>query len=117
MFAELIARLFASRDYGHRAHLATGSYAQHKALNDFYDTLTDLIDKLVECYQGRHGVVEFPYIEAAFDKNCVATLTEHLKMIEAVRDQAVGNDRPLQNIVDEICGVYLQTLYKLKVLN
>jgi len=32
MFAELIALLFASRDYGHRAHLATGSYAQHKAL-------------------------------------------------------------------------------------
>lgn len=32
MFAELIALLFASRDYGHRAHLATRSYAQHKAL-------------------------------------------------------------------------------------
>lgn len=117
MFVELIALLFASRDYGHRAHLSTRSYAQHKALDEFYSGLTDLIDKLVEVYQGRNGVISIPYVDGIMDPNCVGVLEQHLQMIEALRDQAVGNDRPLQNIVDEICGVYLQTLYKLKVLN
>ena len=117
MFEDLAALLFASRDYAHRSHLRTGSYAQHKALNEFYDELTNSLDRLIEAYQGRHAVVDLPMIDVPTNLNCVQVLSEHLKIIEAVRDEAVGDDRPLQNLVDDICVTYLQTLYKLKTLN
>lgn len=117
MFEDLAALLFASRDYAHRSHLRTGSYAQHKALNEFYDELTNSLDRLIEAYQGRHSVIEIPFIDVPSNMNPVLVLSEHLKIIEAVRDKAIGEDRPLQNLVDDICTIYLQTIYKLKVLN
>lgn len=117
MFEDLAALLFASRDYAHRAHLRTGSFAQHAALGDFYAKLTEGVDQLVEAYQGRHSVIEIPFIDVPSNMNPVLVLSEHLKIIEAVRDKAIGEDRPLQNLVDDICTIYLQTIYKLKVLN
>lgn len=41
----------------HVWHLQTKSFAQHKALNMFYDEIVELKDSLLESYQGIHGVV------------------------------------------------------------
>ncbi len=119
MFANLVTLLFYSRTYAHRAHLATTSFAAHKALDEFYKAMTEKIDHLVEMYQGRHGTVEInDYTGEPDDVATPAQVLEyHLKIIEGTRDQAVGNDRPLQNVVDEICGAYLTTLYKLRTLS
>ena len=40
----------------HIWHLQTELYSQHKALNMVYDTLPDLLDAVLEAYQGKHGV-------------------------------------------------------------
>ena len=45
---QFIGLLFASRDYAHKAHLNTDSYAQHMALNAFYDEIIPLADDLAE---------------------------------------------------------------------
>ena len=114
MIGNLIATLFLSRDIAHREHLKTTSYAAHVALGDFYDEIVELGDKLAETYQGRHGVVDIPLLSADSDKDIVSQLESHLNAIEYMRQGAVGDDSPLQNIVDEIVGCYLQTLYKLR---
>ena len=117
MFANLAALLFASRDFGHRAHLKTTSLSQHLALGSFYEDLTNLLDELIEMYQGRNSVVEIPYCDPLQDTDPIVVLTKHLEIIENVRSDAIPvTDTPLQNKVDEICGVYLRTLYKLKNL-
>jgi hypothetical protein len=117
VFPELIAFLFMSRDYGHRAHLRSQSYAQHRALGDFYSQLTEKIDALVECYQGRNGVIDIPVAELDGQTEPVTALQAHLAMIEGVRGQAIPPlDSALNNIVDEVVTLYLQTLYKLKFL-
>jgi DNA-binding ferritin-like protein len=121
MIQELIALLFFSRDYGHRAHLRTQSFAQHVALDEFYKDLPEAIDTFVEAYQGRHGVLtEIPYMATDPDPDPtqpVQVLEKHLKMIEAVRGQAVGKeDSTLNNLLDEVIAVYLKALYKLRNL-
>lgn len=117
MFPELIAFLFMSRDYGHRAHLRSQNYAQHQALGDFYSQLTDQIDTLVECYQGRNAIIDIPVVELDGQPDPTAALQAHLTMVEGVRGQAVpSTDTALNNIVDEVVATYLRTLYKLKFL-
>ena len=57
MIEELIAKVFAAREAAHLEHWRTKSYAQHQALGEFYDTIIDQIDELVECYQGNFGLI------------------------------------------------------------
>ena len=117
MFPELAALLFVSREFAHRAHLQTPGFSEHKALEEFYTELTELTDKLVEVYQGRHGVISIPFCDAGIQPTTLETLKGHMAIIESVRMDAIGPDTPIQNIVDEIVGVYLRTIYKLTRLH
>lgn len=121
MIGEMIGLLFLSRDLAHRAHLKAtgpGSYAAHMALGSFYDEVIDLADKLAETYQGRKGIIkDIPLVEHDGEEDIVAVLEQHLKFLEDNRFDAIPKtDTPLQNIVDEVVGLYLSTLYKLKNL-
>lgn len=119
MFDELAALLLMSREFGHRAHLRSPSFSQHKALETFYTDLVDLTDSLIEAYQGRSGMaVAIKSCALPEETDPVAVLRSHLKIIEGVRYQAIANtDAPLQSLVDNICCLYLQTIYKLTLLN
>lgn len=118
MFPEFAALIFMSSEFGHRAHLRTNSFAAHSALGSFYTDLIDLRDKLVESYQGRHGLVDIPCCDMpASTQDPLGTIREHLSLIEGLRYEAVPReDSPIQNVVDEIVGVYLSTIYKLENL-
>jgi len=56
--AKFISVLLASREQAHIFHLQTPSYAQHKALQGYYEDIVDLIDSYVESYQGRYGILK-----------------------------------------------------------
>lgn len=118
MIARLIAILFLSREIAHRDHLKTTSYAQHKALGHFYEDLIDLIDALVEMYQGRNGIIEkIPMLTADPSTNPANDLQKQLDAVEKIRYTAVERtDTAIQNKIDEIVGLYLSTLYKLRNL-
>lgn len=117
MIANLVALLFLSREYGHRAHLKTQSYSEHMALGDFYESIIELADKLVEAYQGRYQIIDIPYMKGEEGSDPIEVLSRHLKLVESVRyDSIPKEDTALQNIVDEVVGQYLSTLYKLKNL-
>ena len=113
-----IGHLFLARDVAHSAHLNTRSYAKHVALNAFYDGIIDLADKFAEAYQGRHGLIGPIELQQATKTNSVLEfLQDSLKTLEDTRyDVCDKSDTPLQNIIDEIVGLYLSTLYKLKFL-
>ena len=53
----LVAKLFESRQVAHNVHLQTKSYAQHKALNGFYENILYFTDTFVETYQGQYGIL------------------------------------------------------------
>lgn len=110
---QFIAVLFLSRDAAHKAHLNTDSLSQHLALNKFYDGVIELADKFAEAYMGRTGKRIGDIPDMKNPKSEIAkTIKAHREVIEEMRD-FVGEDSTLQNIVDEIVGLYLSTEYML----
>jgi DNA-binding ferritin-like protein len=110
--------LFLARDVTHSVHLNTRSYAKHKALNKFYVGIIDLADELAEAYQGRHGLIGPITLQSAKKtNNVVEFLEDSLKTIEEMRYEVVEkDDAAIQNLIDSIVVLYLQTIYKLKFL-
>ena len=121
MIGPLIGTMFLSREMAHRAHLAVtgpGSFSKHKALGKFYPAVIDIADTITEAYQGRHSLIEIPYLEAPEDyTDIIEILEKHLEDIEGLRYAAVDKkDTAIQNLIDEAVGIYLSALYKLKNL-
>ena len=116
--ADFVGTLFLARDVAHSVHLNTRSFAKHMALNEFYDAVVDLADKFAEAYQGRHGMIgPITLMSAKKTGNILEFLQDSLADIEKMRYEVCDkSDSPLQNIIDEIVGQYLSTLYKLKFL-
>ena len=116
--ADFVGTLFLARDVAHSVHLSTRSFAKHMALNTFYDEVIELADKFAEAYQGRHGLIgPISMLSTNGGGNIVQFLEESLADIEEMRYKVCEKtDTALQNIIDEIVGLYLSTLYKLKFL-
>ena len=119
MIEQLITRVFNARNLAHIEHWKTKSYAQHKALNEFYDEIIDLADSFAEAYQGKYGLMgPIPVAAVKKSTNVVDFLQEQVDEIEKDRYTIIKeSDTALQNIVDEIVGLYFSTLYKLKFLS
>lgn len=116
--ADFIGVLFLSRNVAHSVHLNTRSYAKHVALQNFYTTIVELADDLAEATQGRHGLIGPISIPAAKKTtNITDFLQDAVNEVEKARYEVCEKtDTPIQNIIDEIVGLYLSTLYKLKFL-
>ena len=46
MIEQLVPRVLATRNAAHQAHWKTNSYAQHVALNEFYDGVLEALDEI-----------------------------------------------------------------------
>jgi hypothetical protein len=116
--ADFIGTLFLARDVAHSTHLNTRSFSKHSALNTFYDEVIDLADKFAEAYQGKYGLIgPISLMSAKKTNNIVEFLDGQVDELDAMRYKVVDKDcTPLQNIIDEIFGLYYSTLYKLKFL-
>lgn len=116
--SQFVGLLFLGRNVAHSVHLNTRSYSKHVALNTFYDEVVDAADKFAEAYQGRHGLIGPIAIPAAKKTtNIIEFLQDQLDEIEKGRYEICEKtDTPIQNIIDEIVGLYLSTLYKLRFL-
>lgn len=116
---EFVGILFLARDMAHSVHLNTRSFAKHMALDEFYHSIVDLADKFAEAYQGRHGLIgPIKLTSSKGGVNIVQFLEASLKEIESNRyDVCEKDDSAIQNIIDEIVGQYLSTLYKLRTFS
>ena len=113
--AKFIGVLMMSRTYAHLAHLKTGSYSAHKALNDLYDGLADLLDSFAEAAQGEFGKLDIPYVNMMGSvDNPSKTVASHLKTLEKLGEGCTKGY--LGGIVDEIVALYRSTLYKINEL-
>lgn len=106
---KFIGTLFQSRDTMHIAHLQTTSFAEHKALNGYYDSILDLTDKFAEAYFGQNKRVEIIIPES---KNMDSM--SHMKELQAILNTERNNySSELQNIIDEMLDLVDKTLYLL----
>lgn len=116
--SELVARCFEARTQAHMAHLTTVSYAEHKALNEFYDEIVDKADDFAEAYMGRYGMLKFSTTRPKVGDMTkpVSIPTELRSWIDANRKEC-GDEKELQNLIDEILRVCDSTIYKLRFLS
>lgn len=107
--------LISYRAQAHILHLSTKSFSEHKALEKFYDSLSDLTDTLVETYQGQYGIVN---IEQTQVKSNQASdlLKKVAQETQEARDIFDKKDTHLHNILDEIISLAYSTLYKVNNL-
>jgi hypothetical protein len=116
---QFVSTLMASRTQAHIFHLQTPSYAAHKALNKYYDKIVDLIDGLVESYQGKYGIITgYGNIALQEYQSCEAIIMffETLCMYVEKSRGMVAQDSYLQNQIDEIVALIKSTIYKLRFL-
>ena len=112
--ANFIGMLFLARDVAHSAHLNTRSYAKHIALNEFYDSLLELIDGFVEQYQGYYKTRMAIKREDGNDDDIRDLIDFRCEWIEMYRYQICDKDETaLQNTIDEILRLYEHTQYTL----
>lgn len=116
--ADFVGMMFLARDVAHSVHLNTRSFSKHMALNTFYDEIVDLADKFTEAYQGKYGLVgPITLMSAKKTGNIIEFLEDQLDEIHTERYNVVEKEcTALHNIIDEIEGLYMSTLYKLKYL-
>jgi hypothetical protein len=113
----LFAKLFESRSFTHYAHLRTDSYAQHKALEDYYSAVVDLVDELYETYAGQYGQIKFGLSGVTNrDEDPLKYLESLGKMLTEAHSYLNEKDTHLHNVLDEITGLTYRTVYKLKYL-
>jgi hypothetical protein len=104
----------------HIFHLQTTSYAEHKALNKYYDEIVGLTDGLIETFQGKYDILR-DYENYALDNykdnaQVIIYFKALLKTVETLRS-SVANDSYLQNQVDMVIELITSTLYKLRFLH
>lgn len=117
MIEQLVEKVFAARNATHLAHWSTKSFAEHMALGDFYDGVIDIVDKLVEAYQGYEGLIKVESLENELGKDIIKMLNEQVAWIADNREEIACDISALENIVDELSGLYLSTIYKLENLS
>ena len=115
---KLVSYLLHSRNQTHVFHLQTKSYAEHMALGGYYDDISDLIDGVVESYQGKYDIIkeyDSYKLESYTGKPQLETFFKALsKKVEEVHPKV--KDTYLQNQLDTIDELINSTLYKLRFL-
>jgi hypothetical protein len=114
----MISLLLHSRTQAHTLHLQTESYPEHKALNEYYDGIVDIIDGLVESYQGKYGILKgyksYPISEYKSTEATIKYLRDLCGKVEKLR--GCCKDSYIQNQIDTVCELINSTLYKLRFL-
>lgn len=117
-YALFVGTLMQSRNQAHIYHLQTQSFAAHMALQGYYEGIVDLIDGLVESYQGKYGILRGYRMEGSIkeDDNAIVYFEGLSKFVESIR-ATVTQDSYIQNQIDEVVDLIESTKYKLKFLH
>lgn len=117
-FVEMISLLFHSQIQTHTFHLQTGSFAEHKALNEYYDGIGGLVDGIVESYQGKYGILKGYKSYPISEYSSTEGTTKYLKTLcdKVTKLRKCCDDSWIQNEIDNVCVLLNSTLYKLRFL-
>jgi len=113
---ELVMDLLHSATVTHIMHWQTESYAQHVALGEFYQAMPDLVDGVVEAYQGKNNVIlrKFPIDMESYEDMTPLLYMEYLNQELYESRGLFGDDSEIQNLVDGIADLIDTTIYKLR---
>ena len=98
-----------------RYHLKTRKYSVHIALNEFYEKALDIVDDIIEQYQGICGVIEEPFVNCVIGEGKTEGeyITELKAFVENNRCVASCGHSEIDSVIDEFLGLIDSTNYKL----
>jgi len=120
--SKFVSKIFESRQMAHVYHLQVkgdqGSFAAHMALGEYYNSVLELIDELIETYQGQYDLITgYDLIDtsATSSKDKLEYFKELAQFVLQNKYVMLSkDDTHLQNIIDEIAGLIFRLLYKLR---
>jgi len=112
--ARYIGLLMGSRNQAHAFHLLTPSYAQHKALQDYYEKIVDLLDTWAEAYMGTFGRFPKVLIPKRLLTDPKKALGYFRKLLASIQKLKLPKG-PLASIQDDIVVLIRGTMYKLSL--
>jgi DNA-binding ferritin-like protein len=99
----------------HLGAIGDGSYAKHKALNEYYDGIIEVADRFAEAFMGLNDGERIKFATSSFKLE-----QDPIKMLKGIRAeieaaQAESGDSMINQILDDakelVCGtIYLLTL-------
>ena len=117
---ELASLLLQSRTQTHSFHLGVrgvGSHSAHVALGEYYDSISGLIDGLVEVYQGKEGLIQLSGIGVLDKNNDIKNIINYFEklcvMVAKLRQNPKLQDSWIQNDIDTVVSLLYKTKYKL----
>lgn len=117
-FCEMVCNILHSRNQAHVFHLQTQSFAEHKALKNYYNGVIDLFDGIIESYQGKYGIIKnFKTFKIEQYKNGKKTISYFEKLLDIIDENRESvEDSYIQNQIDTVQELINSTIYKLKFL-
>ena len=113
MAGRYVGALMNSREQAHVFHLRTESYAQHKALQKYYEKIVPLLDDWAEAYMGKYGRLPSASLNTRFIQDPSKTSAYFKTLLARLKAMKLPKDTYLLNIHDEITALIRQTLYML----
>jgi len=105
--------LMNSREQAHAFHLTTNSYAQHKALQAYYEGIVPLLDTWAEAYMGKYGRLKRVTMNKRYMSDPKKARAYFKNLLTRIRLVKLPKDSYLKNIQDEITALIRQTMYQL----
>lgn len=115
--SKYVSALLNSREQAHAFHWGTTSYAQHKALEDYYSGIVSLVDSYVEAYQGTYNrLLRGVRRNSRFMSDPKKALSYFVALRKRVKKMRLPKESHLRNIQDSIMELLASTIYKLRFL-
>lgn len=101
-----------------RKHLKTDKYSAHKALDEYYNDMPELVDTLIEDYMGINGKVK-DYENTLKEKeyNTIEYLNKMRELVKTGRKEFCAGESELESDCDAILSLIDKTLYQVKELD
>lgn len=94
-------------------HHNTTSYAEHKALGEFYREWDDLGDKFIETYMGKYGRIDGAMLCSTDDNITPAMCIQAAHAYAMAAQSLVSGDADLMNILADMIELCNHTSYLL----
>ena len=114
--ALFVGTMLHSATITHLQHLSTASYAQHKALQKYYESIPDSVDAYAEAYQGRYGLITGYDVEFHQHRDPKAYVKGLLNFLDEIKP-TLPKDTDLVNLFDAVVNDVTSLKYKLENLS
>jgi hypothetical protein len=110
---EMVSKLRFSVEQTQVYHWQSQSYSEHIALNEYYDGIPDIVDGIVESYQGKYGIQKGYRLFEVRDYSTPEEVINFLKQlgedIENIRQPI--KESYIQNQIDTAIELIETTVY------